>query len=141
MRNFHSSLHASDAAEESSVNLTPLIDVVFVVLIMFILVAPLVQLDKVELATGGKETLSLGKDSVVIAIHVYADNSIQLNGKPTALSSLAHALRTLRTQHPNTHTVRLFHDVNARFGTYQSIKAQVEATGFETMDVVLKTGP
>ncbi len=141
MRNFHSSLDAPDLAEDSSVNLTPLIDVVFVVLIMFILVAPLVQLDKVELATGGEEALSLGKDSALIGIHVYADNSIQLNGKPMTLSSLADALRVLRAQHPSTRAVRLFHDVNARFGTYQSIKNQVEATGFEAMDVVLKTGP
>ena len=34
------------ASEEPVVNLTPLIDVVFVILIMFILVAPLLEADR-----------------------------------------------------------------------------------------------
>lgn len=36
--------------EEPTVNLTPLIDVVFVILIMFIVIAPLLDLDRIELA-------------------------------------------------------------------------------------------
>ena len=37
----------SRAIEEPTVNLTPLIDVVFVILIMFIVVAPLLELELV----------------------------------------------------------------------------------------------
>ena len=37
--------------EESLLNLTPLIDVVFVVLIIFILIAPMLDVDKVQLAS------------------------------------------------------------------------------------------
>ena len=38
------------SSEENLVNLTPLIDVVFVVLILFILIAPMVEADRVQLS-------------------------------------------------------------------------------------------
>ncbi len=38
-------------SEEASINLTPLIDVVFVVLIIFILIAPMLELDRIQLAS------------------------------------------------------------------------------------------
>ena len=50
----------NSVTDESIVNLTPLIDVVFVVLIMFIVVAPLLEMEQVELADGTpKATMDL----------------------------------------------------------------------------------
>ncbi|MEI8125918.1 MAG: biopolymer transporter ExbD, partial [Parachlamydiaceae bacterium] len=43
-------LSNSAPMENPEVNLTPLIDVVFVILIAFIVLAPLLELDRVELA-------------------------------------------------------------------------------------------
>lgn len=40
----------SSALEEPAVNLTPLIDVVFVILIGFIIIAPLLEIDRIDLA-------------------------------------------------------------------------------------------
>ena len=44
-----------DLPEEPLINLTPLIDVVFVVLIAFMLIAPVLEIDKVDLAVSGTE--------------------------------------------------------------------------------------
>ena len=49
------SLLNSESDDDANVNLTPLIDVVFVVLIMFILVAPLVEIDRIQLAHATSE--------------------------------------------------------------------------------------
>lgn len=49
------SLLNSENDDDANVNLTPLIDVVFVVLIMFILVAPLVEIDRIQLAHATSE--------------------------------------------------------------------------------------
>ena len=72
--------HRSDELEETDVNLTPLIDVVFVVLIMFIIVAPLLELERVHLARGpsheNKEMTSASEMGSV-HIHVRDDNSIR----------------------------------------------------------------
>ena len=40
------------AIEEPIINLMPLIDVVFVVLVMFIVIAPMINIDRIELAEG-----------------------------------------------------------------------------------------
>ena len=87
------------AVEEPTVNLTPLIDVVFVILITFIVVAPLLELDRVELA----DTEYAPHDNSVsvqemspIAIYVKADNSIWMDGHPVTLNQLLDQLKVKR---------------------------------------------
>jgi biopolymer transport protein ExbD len=125
--------------EETSINLTSLIDVVFLVLIMFILVAPLVELDKVELATGpnhpSKELSSISKTDG-ITIHVHKDNTIWINTKQVEKSELLSVLRSLRQIYPEE-PPQLFHDKDASFGTYQIIKNAAEEAGFSQLDIIL----
>ena len=126
--------------EDEEINLTPLIDVVFVVLIMFILIAPLVEIDRVNLAQAGdskkKEKASFEEASRV-KIHVYQDNTIWLNGVMVSIEELRSELMRIpeKNQRPE-----LFHDRKAFFGTYQSVKNALEGAGFEAIDVILKPG-
>lgn len=125
--------------EEPSVNLTPLIDVVFVILIMFIVVAPLLELDRVELAYAASaapdKSMSVQETSP-IAIHVRQDNTIWANGQQVELGQLTEYLVQARKRYPNARP-QLFHDKKAHFGTYQSVKNAAEAAGFQQMDVIL----
>lgn len=125
--------------EEPAVNLTPLIDVVFVILIGFILVAPLLEIDRIELA-GAPEERSQPSISVQeaspIAIHVRQDNSIQFKGKTVTPSALKMALIDAKKLYPKAQP-QLFQDKKAHFGTYQEVKNSLEAAGFEQLDVVL----
>lgn len=41
-----------DLEEDPSVNLTPLIDIVFVILMAFMIAMPLIKIDRISLATG-----------------------------------------------------------------------------------------
>ncbi len=124
---------------EPSVNLTPLIDVVFVVLIIFIVIAPLLELDQIILADSArganKACLSMDNCSPV-AIQVRPDNGIWLNEKKVSIQELEQQLKLSKQQFP-TATPQLFHDRNAHFGTYQSIKNAAEMAGFKQMDIVL----
>jgi biopolymer transport protein ExbD len=126
--------------EEPSVNLTPLIDVVFVILITFIVVAPLLELDRVELAdaamTPQGQSVSVQETSP-IAIHVRADNSVLAGGHLVTFEELITYLKEAKVQHP-TARLQLFHDKKAHFGTYQSVKNAAESAGFEQMDIILK---
>lgn len=126
--------------EEPAVNLTPLIDVVFVILIMFIVVAPLLELDRVELA----DTSFAPQDKSVsvqemspIAIYVRQDNTVIVEGKPIAMNRLTEYLKQAKMRYPNAKP-QLFHDKKAQFGTYQSVKNAAEAAGFQHMDIILK---
>lgn len=123
--------------EEPTVNLTPLIDVVFVILIMFILVAPLLELDRVELAEAGQSEAIAATESGPITIHVLRNNKITVNGQAITLGQLPNWLKKAKTKHPKARP-QLFHDKNAHFGTYQAIKNAAEEAGFKQMDIVLK---
>jgi len=125
-----------DAADEPLVNLTPLIDVVFVVLISFMLISPVLDIDWVDLAAGGSTQKKEAAFSP-IAIVIRSDNSIWFHGKKTTLKELEKTVKSEKALHPNQ-TPQLIADKQAEFGTYQALKNLLEACGFEQMDVVLK---
>jgi len=122
---------------EPVINITPLIDVVFVILIAFIIVAPLLEKEQVELAQAGvhHESISMN-DSSPIQIHVRADNTLLLNGVVVAFEDLTPQLIKIRQLYPQARP-QVLHDKKAHFGTYQKLKNGLEQTGFEEMDIVL----
>jgi biopolymer transport protein ExbD len=137
-RNLSYTLSNND--EEPSLNLTPLIDVVFVVLILFILVAPMLEVDKINLASSSaKEQKQPVKESSPLTVHVYADNSIWIRSKKITSEQLLTALKEEKAARP-TQIPQLFHDKKAPFGTYQLIKNAMEVAGFEELDVILQPG-
>ncbi|MCC5832381.1 MAG: biopolymer transporter ExbD [Chlamydiales bacterium] len=127
---------AREMLEEAPINLTPLIDVVFVILIMFIVVAPLLEVDRIELA-GGPPLKQPARQEQNLIIHVFSDDTITFNKQPVTLPQLEKLLVQARARYPSGHP-QLFHDRNARFGTYQSVKSAVESAGFSELDVLLK---
>ena len=135
------STYHDEHSDEGVVNLTPLIDVVFVVLIMFILVAPLLDIDRVVLAPAPerKETFGPQEAGSQIVIHVYADNTVWLNHKSVVLNDLASLLQEAKKQHPGA-VPSLYQDSTAQFGTYQRVKNALENAGFEQLDIVLQPG-
>ena len=126
--------------EEPTINLTPLIDVVFVILIMFILIAPLLELDRVELADGStsdKNTAHSVQESSPLTIHVQSNDTIWFNNKSVTPAQLSTELKQAKKRFPNI-IPQVFHDKRAQFGTYQSVKNAVEEAGFSQMEIILK---
>lgn len=127
-----------EITEEPMVNLTPLIDVVFVILFTFIVVAPLLEIDHIDLASGPPASgQNSAEETSPIAIHVFADDAITFNKEYVSLDELETRLQIALAQFPKA-TPQLFHDKKATFGTYQSVKNAVESAGFSQMDVILK---
>jgi biopolymer transport protein ExbD len=129
--------------EEPLLNLTPLIDVVFVVLILFILIAPMLEVDKVELApaaaTENRKNVS-HPETTSFDIHVREDNSIWVRSNKVSPELLLTFLRKEKAVRPSQ-VPQLFHDKRAQFGTYQTVKNAVELAGFEELNVILQPGP
>lgn len=142
MRRKSKSLDDNITEDSGIINLTPLIDVVFVVLIMFIIIAPMLEVDKVALASSSaredKQHPSLQQENA-LSIYVREDNSIWINNRVIRLEDLGRLLKKAREQNPRL-SVKLFQDKKAQFGTYQMIKNAVELSGFEELDVVLSPG-
>ena len=125
---------------EAEINLTPLIDVCFVILIMFIVVAPLLELERVELCSGPpltQQSVVAVQERSPVTIHVYADDTIAVNKQSVTFAQLKEVLAFSKQKNP-TATPQIFHDRNAKFGTYQNVKNAVEAAGFSEMNVILK---
>lgn len=127
---------SEDSAE---IDLTPLIDVVFVVLIMFILIAPMLEIDKIQLAQGASKEYAETTSPKSLAIHVQKDNKILLNKQEVSADNLAPILKALYSKDPKA-APQLYQDREAFFGTYQKVKNAVEEAGFEHLEVVLEPG-
>lgn len=122
---------------EPQINLTSLIDVVFVILILFILIAPILDVDDVQLAVGPTlETTSLTKAGP-LSILAKKNNQVLVNGQCVAIDALADVLKRERVLHPEA-TPELFCDRETHFGIYQKIKSASVEAGFETLHVVLE---
>jgi len=125
---------------EAEINLTPLIDVCFVVLIMFIVVAPLLEMERIELACGpplDQQSAIAVKENSPVVIHVFENDTISVNKQRVVEDQLKDVLAFAKEKNPLARP-QLFHDRNAKFGTYQKVKNAIENAGFAAMDVILK---
>jgi biopolymer transport protein ExbD len=118
--------------EDSLINLTPLIDVVFVLLIAFMIVAPLINVEHVDLVSGGIHATRDAKSSS-ITITLKADSTIWLQEKQMDLGTLKNILSLNTAQTPQMIT-----DKGCPFGVYQDVKNVLEECGFEQMDVLVQ---
>jgi biopolymer transport protein ExbD len=142
MRKLRLSALKEGASEETQINLTPLIDVVFVVLIMFIIIAPMLELDRIQLASAAQrdnKEMTVVQENSPMAIHVHEDNTIWINHRIVTEKELIQILKQAKRAYPQK-TPQLFHDKKAQFGTYQMVKNAVETAGFEQLDVILQPG-
>ncbi len=142
MRKNRFSSHKGELGEDVQLNLTPLIDVVFVVLIMFIIIAPMLELDRVQLSSAAHRTdkeMAIVQENGPITIHVHADDTIWFNSKRVSEKDLLILLKDAKKHHA-TRVPQLFHDKQAHFGTYQVVKNAIELAGFEQLDVILQPG-
>ncbi len=129
--------HFSVPASEEGANLTPLIDVVFVVLILFILIAPMLEIDKIHLASGPTSASADAIPTSALTIQVQENNSIWINKREIAPKDLRPLLQAIYVKNPKL-TPQLFHDQKAYFGTYQIVKNALEESGFTELDIILQ---
>jgi biopolymer transport protein ExbD len=142
MRKLRLSALRDNSSEETHLNLTPLIDVVFVVLIMFIIIAPMLELDRVQLASAAHrdtKEMTVVQENSPVAIHVHEDNTIWFHNRIVSEKELIQMLKEAKRTYPQK-IPQLFHDKKAQFGTYQTVKNAVEIAGFEQLDVILQPG-
>ena len=139
MRRRQLPLLEEDLPDEPLVNLTPLIDVVFVVLICFMLIATVLDIDSISLAPSGpaskKENSSVQNNPLAISIR--ADNSIWFQGHRMSLPDLEKHLLIEKQRRPNV-TPQMIPDARSHFETYCEVKNLLETCGFEQMDIILR---
>ena len=102
MRRF-SDRHALQTLSE--LNVTPLLDLAFVLLIIFMITTPLME-NSVELVIPSSEAAKNAVDaSAVQTIEINRDAHLKLNGDAIALDQLEGTLTTMRAARPETAVV------------------------------------
>lgn len=125
--------------ENELINLTPLLDVLFVVLILFILIAPMMNIDKINLTQSSSKTLETSSmnEKNTLPIMLSKSGQIFVANKLASVKTLKAVLYKIHETNKSIKP-RLFVDANAPFGKYTEIKDLIEETGFSCLEIALK---
>lgn len=129
-----------EADDNPEMNMTPLLDVLFVLLVLFILVAPLLQIDRIQLVSTKEEAKTLKTANFetrsALVIEVDDQNKIYLNKKLIDIKDLSGAIDKLKLE-KNVIPI-LMQDKRSQFGVFETIKLILESKDFKQLDVLLK---
>lgn len=123
--------------EDEGLNLTPLIDVVFVVLVTFILVAPFLAVEKIDLTSTTQKLSTTTPEPNSIAITLFSNGSVSVDGTPLKIQQLPSYLHVVHQNSPDV-LIQIFPDQNSKFGVFQLVKDQLASAGFNQVEVVLR---
>ncbi len=118
----------------SEINVTPLVDVMLVLLIIFMIVAPKltsgmkVNLPKVEAAP-----VKVGAEEVIVSIN--AKGAIHVGKRPVNIDSLAAKLKEQMSRR-GKNMVYLKADENVRYGRVAEVMARIKAEGIAGVGII-----
>jgi biopolymer transport protein ExbD len=121
----------------SSINVTPLVDVLLVLLIIFIMVTPiLTKAMQSDIPRTVEEPLPAEYAQRQLVVHVCADGRLLLNREEVGLSSLPGRLRQVLAQRGGQRVVFLDADEAVSYGTVVEVMDLCRDGGVETIGVI-----
>ena len=117
---------------ESSIDITPLMDIVFQLLLFFILTSAFLQ-PSLELEIPGSSQEREGAEADAV-ISVDAEGRIFLNGTPLLLPELEDHIRSLAEENPQAAVV-FQGDRQASYGSFFAVLDAVRNTGIKTINL------
>lgn len=122
-----------DKDEDPGIDLTPMLDVVFIMLIFFIVTATFIKESGVDIQRPRAAT-TVQHESVRILVGLDANNRIWLDRKEVALAALRPMVERLRLEHPQSGVV-IQADVAANTGTLVQLMDQLRLAGIEQIAI------
>lgn len=123
-----------DGGEMSEINVTPLVDVMLVLLVVFIVTAPLLtQVIRVKLPK--TEQTEPAPDKHIAILSVNADGQPLLNDRPVPLESLEMELKALQEGDPEI-SIQLQADRAAVFDAVAKVMASAQRSGIGKLSFV-----
>ncbi len=118
----------------SEINVTPMVDVMLVLLIIFMVAAPLMTVG-VPVTLPDTQAKSLNVDTQPITVSINATGEIFIQETPITLEELEPKLKAIATQ---GYEERIFirGDKSADYGTVAKVMAKISASGYKNLGLV-----
>ncbi|MGA8111145.1 MAG: biopolymer transporter ExbD [Acidobacteriaceae bacterium] len=123
--------HTQTALAE--INITPLVDVVLVLLVIFMLTAPVLQSGIQVNVPKTKTVREITEQRTVVTIN--KDNEVFLNDKPVNLNDLPDILRS-QSSDTTKQVIYLRADQSVSFGTFATLMDAVKQSGITNVSIV-----
>ena len=119
----------------SEINVTPLVDVMLVLLIVFMVGAPMLKMSGVPLTLPKADSEPVEVDQEQLVISITEDAEIFLGDMQTELASLTDQLRNLRERQPDR-LVYLRADEQVAYGVVVRVLAAAERAGIHDLGMM-----
>ena len=118
----------------SEINMTPFVDVMLVLLIIFLVTLPLVHHSvNIQLPVVTSQKMVEPLDPIKISVDAMGD--YRLNNEPITLNALRETLQTEKQREPQT-VVHLYADQDARYELVAKLLAEVHQSGLSKIGFV-----
>ena len=122
------------AGSISQINVTPLVDVMLVLLVIFMVTAPIIQ-QGISINVPKVRAAALEGEDQQLVVAVNGKGEIYLNDTPIALAELGDKLQAILRLRPDR-LVFLRADQNVRYGEVMRVIAAVKGAGVERLGMV-----
>jgi biopolymer transport protein ExbD len=130
-------MHKSSSHDDgmmADMNITPLVDVMLVLLVIFIITAPLIVPQSIKVTLPNTEALAQQDQANNAQLQVSADGQISLEGQTMSLTQLGVALRERSTQ-PNFQ-LQVLADERVAYGVVAKVMAVAQSNGANKLSFV-----
>lgn len=129
-----SSTNGGSSGTIAAINVTPLVDVMLVLLVIFMVTAPILQ-QGVSVNLPKVKAAALPGEEVQLVVTVTAKGEVFLNDQPVRTDELGAKLSAVLRLQPNKQ-VFLRADQNVRYGEVMRVVAAIKAAGVERLGMV-----
>jgi biopolymer transport protein TolR len=123
----------------SNINVTPFVDVMLVLLVIFMVTAPIIQ-EGVEVNLPQAKAKPVEGEDQPLIVTIARDNQIYLNDNPMTLEELETKLRAI-TQLDRQKGVYLRADRDVRYGTVIEAIGEIKAAGIQKLGMIALPAP
>lgn len=124
--------------EEAQINITPMLDIVFIMLIFFIVTTSFVKEISIDVSRPSNAPPKKTKISQVIAVRIGATGDIQVQGRLTDIRAVRANISTALAQKPEASVVVVSHR-DADSGVLVSVIDQARTAGAEKVSLASET--
>ena len=120
----------------SQINVTPLVDVMLVLLVIFMVTAPIIQ-QGVQVNLPQARTNEIAGNEEPLVVTIVKNGRIYLNDNPVSLAELGQKLRAIKKLRADKQ-VNLRADQDVRYGAVMKTIAEIKQAGIEKLGMVTR---